>query len=79
MFYPQGITIKSVKTSRDEIKFTLKTIVNVYYQKYMKLFLSAFNESNCCTFNIQSGKPVRSSKKYALQSLLWEQNSHNRL
>ena len=25
-----------------------------------KLFLSDFNESSCCTFNIQSGKPDRS-------------------
>ena len=66
MVYPKGISISSVKTSIHEIKFTLKTIVNLYYQKYMKLFLSDFNESNRCTFNIQSGKPDRSSKKYAL-------------
>ena len=62
MVYPQGISISSVKTCIYEIKFTLKTKVNLYYQKYMKLFLSDFNESNRCTFNIQSGKPDRSSE-----------------
>ena len=43
---PPVVFISSVKTSGDEIKFTLKS---------------------GCTFNIQSGKPDRSSK-----SLLWE-------
>ena len=46
MFYPLGISISSVKTSKDEIKFTLKTGVNVCDQKNVKLFLSDFNDSN---------------------------------
>ena len=29
-------------------------------QKFLKLFLSDFNESSCCTFDIQSCKPDRS-------------------
>ena len=48
--------------SKDEIEFTLETRVNVCNQKDMKLFLSDLNESNHYTFNIQSGKPDRSSE-----------------
>ena len=39
MFYPLGISISSVKTSRDEIKFTLDTRVKGCDKKSVKLFL----------------------------------------
>ena len=54
VFYPPGISTSSVNTSGDEIKFTLKIRVNVCDQKNVKLFLSDFNESNCCTFRVVS-------------------------
>ena len=48
--------------SKDEIESTLETRVNVCDPKNMKLFLSDLSESNHYTFNIQSGKPDRSSE-----------------
>ena len=38
VFYPTGISITSVKTSGDGIKFALKTRVNVCYQKMWSYF-----------------------------------------
>ena len=66
---PPGIFISSVKTSGDEIKFTLKS--GCLWPKNVKLFLSDFNESNRCTFNIQSGKPDRSSKSMLYKVWNW--------
>ena len=84
---PHSISISSVNTSGDEIKFTLKTRVNVCDQKKLKLFLANFNESNCCTLNIQSGRSSKSKFHKVFRNffipvhcsshaIAWEWNSH---
>ena len=57
-YFYQFSQYKIHQHSGDEIKFTFQTRV---YGCDQKLFLSDFNECSCCTFNIYSGKPHRSS------------------
>ena len=61
-YFYQFSQYKIHQHSGDEIKFALKTRVNVCEQKNVKLNMLDFNESSCCTFDIQSGKPDRSSE-----------------
>ena len=46
----------------EEIKYSLEVRVNVPDPASVKVFLSEFNESTSCTFNLQSGKPDRVSE-----------------
>ena len=56
--------------SGDEINFTPKTRINVCEQENVKLTLSDFNESSPCIYNVQNGKPDRSSESYFTNSVV---------
>ena len=49
----------------EDIQYLLEVRVNVRDQASVKAFLSEFNESSNCTFNMQSGKPDRVSEAEA--------------
>jgi hypothetical protein len=54
----------------NDVKFTLETRVNVCDKSDVKVFLAKLNESSCCTFNVQSGKPDRSSDSATARRVL---------
>ena len=56
---------KLEENTLEEIKYLLEVRVNVRDQASVKVFLSEFNESTYCTFNMQSGKPDRVSEAEA--------------
>ena len=53
-YFYQFSQYKIHQHSGDEIKFTFENRVNGCDHKFFKLFLSDFNESSHCTFNIQT-------------------------
>ena len=63
---PAGYSYKVIQyeihgNSVDDFKFELETRVDVSEKENVKSFLSDFNESSRCTFNIQDGKADRST------------------
>ena len=66
-YFYQFSQYKIHQHSGNEIKFALKTRINVCWQENVNLNLSDFNDISSC------------SQTDTLQRLLWEQNSHKRL
>ena len=64
------ISYKIHENNFQDVKFTLETRVNVCDRNSVKMFLSKLNDSSCCTFNVQSGRPDRSSDSPSARRLM---------